>query len=344
MSANPTTTSRPRPDARPRPEVAALRARPNAEVVIIGGGINGLATFRDLALQGVDVVLVERDDFVSGASSASSHMIHGGIRYLENGEFRLVQEAVTERNMLLRTAAHCVAPLQTTIPIFTTFSGLVSAPLRFFRHGRGPHRERGALLIKVGLVIYDSFSRGGGRAKAPDDRSRIVGHHAVGARGFCPPGTICVVHDPEVDGVAEPLKAPDHRLRVETKPAGVRRDLDPRSGGQEPPRREPRRRERAHGRGTLLGEEAGHGRIDEARAGGDGVAGMEFGAVALGEGRGHAPLRPGGGAALVERRFGEHQHLARRGGERRRQAREARAHHQDTIVGEPGHQTSSTST
>jgi glycerol-3-phosphate dehydrogenase len=139
-----------------------LTARPYADVLIIGGGINGLATFRDLALQGVDVALVERDDFISGASAASSHMIHGGIRYLENGEFRLVQEAVTERNALLKTAPHCVRPLQTTIPIFSTFSGVLSAPLRFLRHGGGRHQERGAVLIKVGLVIYDSFSRGGG--------------------------------------------------------------------------------------------------------------------------------------------------------------------------------------
>jgi glycerol-3-phosphate dehydrogenase len=141
----------------------ALEARPSADVLIVGGGINGLATFRDLALQGVDVVLVERGDFVSGASAASSHMIHGGIRYLENGEFRLVHEAVTERNALLRIAPHYVRPLRTTIPIFSTFSGILSAPLRFLRHGGGAHRERGALLIKVGLVIYDSFSRGGGR-------------------------------------------------------------------------------------------------------------------------------------------------------------------------------------
>ncbi len=139
-----------------------LRARPHADVLIIGGGINGIATFRDLALQGVDVALVERDDFVSGASAASSHMIHGGIRYLENGEFRLVHEAVTERNALLKTAPHIVRPLQTTIPIYSTFSGLLSAPLRFVRHGSGAHRERGAALIKIGLVIYDSFSRGGG--------------------------------------------------------------------------------------------------------------------------------------------------------------------------------------
>src|SRR5690242_14804300 len=68
-----------------RSEVQRLADRPTAQVLIVGGGINGLGTFRDLALQGVDVVLVERNDFVSGASAASSHMIHGGIRYLENG-------------------------------------------------------------------------------------------------------------------------------------------------------------------------------------------------------------------------------------------------------------------
>ncbi|MCR2810409.1 MULTISPECIES: glycerol-3-phosphate dehydrogenase/oxidase [unclassified Microbacterium] len=141
----------------------ALAARPYADVLVVGGGINGLATFRDLAMQGVDVALVERADFVSGASAGSSHMIHGGIRYLENGEFRLVHEAVTERNGLLKIAPHYVRPLQTTIPIFSTFSGVLTAPLRFLRHGGGTHRERGAALIKIGLVIYDSFSRGGGR-------------------------------------------------------------------------------------------------------------------------------------------------------------------------------------
>jgi glycerol-3-phosphate dehydrogenase len=149
-----------------------LAARPYADVLIIGGGINGLATFRDLAMQGVDVALVERNDFVSGASAASSHMIHGGIRYLENGEFRLVHEAVTERNGLLRIAPHYVRPLQTTIPIFSTFSGVLSAPLRFLRHGGGAHRERGAALIKIGLVIYDSFSRGGGRVARHTFRGR----------------------------------------------------------------------------------------------------------------------------------------------------------------------------
>ncbi len=145
-----------------RSEVAAARMRGHTDVVIIGGGINGLATFRELALQGVDVLLVERGDFMSGASSASSHMIHGGIRYLENGEFRLVRESVQERNALLRNAPHAVTPLRTTIPIYSTFSGILAAPFRFLTHRQGKPTERGAVLIKIGLMIYDLFSRDGG--------------------------------------------------------------------------------------------------------------------------------------------------------------------------------------
>ncbi|GGH39578.1 glycerol-3-phosphate dehydrogenase/oxidase [Microbacterium album] len=144
-----------------RASVTEARTAGRTSVLIVGGGINGIATFRDLALQGVDVLLVERGDFASGASAASSHMIHGGIRYLENGEFRLVKESVRERNGLLRIAPHYVRPLRTTIPIFSTFSGLLTAPLRFLTHRSGPPAERGALLIKVGLVLYDAFSGAG---------------------------------------------------------------------------------------------------------------------------------------------------------------------------------------
>ena len=147
----------------PRGTVTALRDRPECEVLIIGAGINGIATFRDLALNGVDVMLIDRDDYVAGASSGSSHMIHGGIRYLENGEFRLVKESVHERNALLRLAPHYVRPLPTTIPIFSTFSSLLAAPLNFIGIKLKGHRERGALIIKVGLTIYDTFSRDGGR-------------------------------------------------------------------------------------------------------------------------------------------------------------------------------------
>lgn len=140
----------------------SLRDAPRAQVLIIGGGINGIATFRDLALQGVDVVLVEKNDFCSGASAASSHMIHGGVRYLENGEIRLVKESLQERNRLLSAAPHYVKPLKTTMPIFSIFSGLLSAPIRLFTHSSGKPKERGAFLIKVGLTLYDTFGRNGG--------------------------------------------------------------------------------------------------------------------------------------------------------------------------------------
>src|ERR1044071_7832425 len=151
---------------------ATLKNKPTVSVLIIWGGINGIGTFRDLALNGVDVLLVEKGDFCSGASSASSHMAHGGIRYLENGEFRLVREAVQERNRLLQNAPHIVKPLPTTIPIFKQFSGLLNAPLKFFRMLDKPS-ERGSLVIKIGLMLYDAYSR----TQNKDDTQSIVPKH-----------------------------------------------------------------------------------------------------------------------------------------------------------------------
>ena len=162
-----------------RPEVRAVFDRADYDVVIIGGGINGLATFRDLAMQGVRVLLVERGDFASGASAASSHMIHGGIRYLENGEFRLVRESVRERNGLLRIAPHHVAPLATTIPIQGVFSGILAAPLRFLTHKQRTPKARGAVLIKIGLTIYDLFSRDGGTVPRHRFHGRRASHREL---------------------------------------------------------------------------------------------------------------------------------------------------------------------
>ncbi|RCS62203.1 glycerol-3-phosphate dehydrogenase/oxidase [Microbacterium sp. JB110] len=191
-------------DTAPLPErssVRAVREAGRTSVVVIGGGINGISTFRDLALQGVDVVLVERSDFASGASAASSHMVHGGIRYLENGEFRLVRESVQERNRLLRLAPHFVRPLETTIPIYSTFSGILSAPMRFLTHKSGRPQERGAALIKLGLMIYDLFSRDGGsvprhrflrRRKASEDLPALDDRVAYTATYFD-----ASMHDPE---------------------------------------------------------------------------------------------------------------------------------------------------
>ena len=137
----------------------AIKDKPDVSVLIIGGGVNGIGTFRDLALQGVDALLVERGDFGGGTSAASSHMLHGGLRYLENGEFRLVNEALNERDRLLANAPHYAKPLRTTIPIFRWFSGLLNAPLKFVGLLDRPG-ERGALVIKLGLTFYDFFVRG----------------------------------------------------------------------------------------------------------------------------------------------------------------------------------------
>ncbi len=138
--------------------IEKFRQQPDVPVLIVGGGVNGIGLFRDLALQGVEVLLVDKGDFSSGASAGSSHMAHGGLRYLENAEFRLVKEALTERNLLLQNAPHYVKPLPTTIPIFSWLSGTLNAPLKFMRLRDKPS-ERGALIIKVGLTFYDMFTR-----------------------------------------------------------------------------------------------------------------------------------------------------------------------------------------
>jgi len=85
-------------------------------------------------------------------------MVHGGIRYLENGEFRLVREAVQERNRLLKNAPHLVKPLPTTFPIFKYFSGLLNAPFKFLGLLDRPV-ERGAVVINIGMHLYDFYTR-----------------------------------------------------------------------------------------------------------------------------------------------------------------------------------------
>lgn len=131
---------------------------PKVDVCVLGGGINGLSVFRELALQGVNVVLVEKHDFCSGASAALSRMVHGGLRYLENGEFSLVRESLVERDRLLRNAPHYVGPLPTTVPVFDVFSGIANGAVRFLGLSRRPSR-RGAVVIKAGLAIYDFLTR-----------------------------------------------------------------------------------------------------------------------------------------------------------------------------------------
>ena len=88
-----------------RPEFASLRNHADVSVLIVGGGINGIGLLAELALQGIDVLLVDKSDFCAGTSAAMTRIIHGGLRYLENAEFRLVRESLRERNRLLEKRA-----------------------------------------------------------------------------------------------------------------------------------------------------------------------------------------------------------------------------------------------
>jgi glycerol-3-phosphate dehydrogenase len=112
------------------------------DLLIVGGGINGAAIAREAAIRGASVVLVEKEDLAAHTSSASSKLIHGGLRYLEYYEFRLVRESLRERAILLRTAPHIVRPLRFVLP-----------------HAGG---MRPNWLIRAGLHLYDLLALGGG--------------------------------------------------------------------------------------------------------------------------------------------------------------------------------------
>jgi glycerol-3-phosphate dehydrogenase len=170
-----------------RPQFDSLRNHPDVSVLIVGAGINGIGLFSELALQGIDCLLVEKSDFCSGTSAAATRVIHGGLRYLENTELRLVRESLRERNRLLRNAPHYVKPLSTTIPIFSWTSGLLPAIRNLLGWPARPG-NRGALLIKTGLVLYDLLA---GR-QSPLPRHRFQSRRAARAlRPALNPEVIC---------------------------------------------------------------------------------------------------------------------------------------------------------
>jgi glycerol-3-phosphate dehydrogenase len=139
-----------------------------AEVLILGAGINGAGLFRDLCEQGVRCVIVDKGDFGSGTSAAPSRLIHGGLKYLETGEFGLVAQSTLERNLLLRNAPHCVSPLPTLIPIFSWTDG-VGAALRTLAGSKSAPRRRGVVLVKIGLALYDFYG----------SRQRVMPRHGL---------------------------------------------------------------------------------------------------------------------------------------------------------------------
>jgi glycerol-3-phosphate dehydrogenase len=125
------------------------------DLLIVGGGINGAAIARDAAIRNAKVLLVEKDDLAGHTSSASSKLIHGGPRYLEQGEFRLVREALHEREILLRTAPHIVRPLRFVLP-----------------HCRG---MRPRWMVRLGLYAYDLLALRGSLPRSRRVRRREAG-------------------------------------------------------------------------------------------------------------------------------------------------------------------------
>jgi glycerol-3-phosphate dehydrogenase len=131
-------------------------------ILIIGSGINGAALARELALNGQNVVVVDRGDLASGTTAYSSRLIHGGLRYLEHGDFSLVRESLEERTRLLRLAPDFVRPLRFFIPVEKRFGGLWAAARDFLgflpRRQRKAPRPRGMVTVKLGLAMYDRYA------------------------------------------------------------------------------------------------------------------------------------------------------------------------------------------
>lgn len=125
---------------------------PVYDLLVIGGGINGTAVARDAAGRGLSVVLCEKDDLASHTSSASTKLIHGGLRYLEHYDFKLVRESLKEREILLRAAPHIIWPLRFILP---------------YDEGLRPK-----WLLRMGLFLYDNL---GGRELLPGTKTRKRG-------------------------------------------------------------------------------------------------------------------------------------------------------------------------
>ena len=136
------------------------------DLFVIGGGINGAGVARDAAGRGLKVVLCEKDDLAEGTSSRSGKLVHGGLRYLEYYEFRLVREALIEREVLMRAAPHIIWPMRFVLPYQrdmrfeaeTPASKLLRVVMPWMK-GRRP-----AWMIRLGLFMYDNL---GGREILP---------------------------------------------------------------------------------------------------------------------------------------------------------------------------------
>jgi glycerol-3-phosphate dehydrogenase len=177
------------------------------DLFVIGGGVNGCGIARDAAGRGLSVFLAEQNDLASGTSSASTKLIHGGLRYLEHYEFRLVREALIEREVLLQAAPHIIWPLRFVLP-----------------HHNG---LRPRWMIRLGLFMYDHL---GGRKILPPTRSVDLTRDETGkplkdefTRGY--EYSDCWVEDARLVVLnARDAKARGAEIRTRTKVVSARRD------------------------------------------------------------------------------------------------------------------------
>ncbi|MFM9977091.1 MAG: glycerol-3-phosphate dehydrogenase [Sphingomonadaceae bacterium] len=171
------------------------------DILIIGGGINGAAIAREAALNGLSVLLVERDDLASHTSSASTKLIHGGLRYLEYYEFRLVREALKERERLLKAAPHLIYPMAFVLP--------------------HENAVRPWWLVRLGLLLYDTI---GGRISLPRSRG-LKASDTVYRAPLQRPGSGFVYSDAWVDDARlvalNALDAAQHGAEIATRTALV---------------------------------------------------------------------------------------------------------------------------
>ena len=138
----------------------------SAPVLILGAGVNGLCVARELVLNRVPVWIVDTNDIAFGATAKSSRLIHGGLRYLEYGDFQLVSESLHERDRLLRQAPQYVTPLRLHVPVRRRLGGFIAAGLRFLGLSRtrlgtwiGSGGGRGLITVRFGLSLYDFLAR-----------------------------------------------------------------------------------------------------------------------------------------------------------------------------------------
>jgi glycerol-3-phosphate dehydrogenase len=151
------------------------------DLLIVGGGVNGAGIARDAAGRGLSVLLVEQDDLAAWTSSASSKLIHGGLRYLEYYEFRLVREALIEREVLLASAPHIIHPLRFVLPHHAGLrpGWMLRAGLFLYDHLGGRQRLPGARRVNLradptGAALKADYRRGFEYSDAAVDDSRLV--------------------------------------------------------------------------------------------------------------------------------------------------------------------------